>query len=68
MVASGEQASKARFVVGGTVAIASIAAFFSHHPGQRVPANEQYNRNLREGWKRNVDTGADRLLGLRVTQ
>ncbi|HJS42077.1 MAG TPA: FlgD immunoglobulin-like domain containing protein [Gemmatimonadales bacterium] len=70
IVASGEQASKARFVVGGTVAIASIAAFFSHNPGQRIPANEQYNRNLREGWKRTVAEtsrrNAERLKGARL--
>lgn len=70
LVATDEQASKARFVVGGTVAIASIAAFFSHHPGQRIPANEQYNRNLRENYKRNVAEtsrrNAERLKGARL--
>jgi hypothetical protein len=67
IVASGEEASNARFIVGGTIAVASVAAFFSHHPGQRIPANEQYNRNLREGWKRNVAEtsrrNAERLKG-----
>jgi hypothetical protein len=67
LVASGEQASKARLVVGGTVAIAGVAAFFSHHPGQRIPANEQYNHSLRESWKRNVAEisrrNAERLKG-----
>jgi flagellar hook capping protein FlgD len=53
VVATGEEASKARLVVGGAVTIAGIAAFFSHHPGQRLPENEQYNRNLRETWQRN---------------
>jgi hypothetical protein len=54
LVASGEQASSARLIVGGTVTIAGIAAFLSHRPGQRLPGNTQYNRNLRETWKRNV--------------
>jgi hypothetical protein len=54
VVASGEHASSARLIVGGTVTIAGIAAFLSHHPGQRLPGNTQYNRNLRETWKRNV--------------
>lgn len=54
LVATGERASNARLVVGGVVTIAGVAAFFSHHPGQRLPANVQYNRNLRESWQRNV--------------
>lgn len=54
VVASGEQASNARLIVGGTVTIAGIAAFLAHHPGQRLPGNEQYNRNLREQYKRNA--------------
>jgi len=53
VVAEGEEASQARLVVGGAVTIAGIVAFFSHHPGQRLPENEQYNRNLRETWQRN---------------
>ena len=65
VVATGEEASKARLVVGGAVTIAGIAAFFSHHPGQRIPENEQYNRNLRETWQRNSQEiarrNADRL-------
>ena len=67
LVASGEQASSARLIVGGTVAIAGVAAFFSHHPGQRIPANEQYNRQLRDTWKHNVAEttrrNAERLKG-----
>ena len=54
VVASGEHASGARLIVAGTVTIAGLAAFLSHHPGQQVPENVQYNRNLRETWKRNV--------------
>ena len=65
LVASGERASSARLIVGGTVAIAGVAAFLSHHPGQRLPENTQYNRNLRENWRRNVAEisrrNADRL-------
>jgi hypothetical protein len=54
VVASGEHASGARVLVGGTVAIAGLAAFFSHHPGQQLAGNEQYNRSLRDNWRRNV--------------
>lgn len=65
LVASGEHASGARLIVGGTVAIAGVAAFLSHHPGQRLAGNSQYNRNLRENWRRNVAEvsrrNADRL-------
>jgi hypothetical protein len=42
LVATGERASKARLIVGGAVTIAGVAAFFSHHPGQRIPSNELY--------------------------
>ena len=70
VVATGEEASKARLVVGGAVTIAGIAAFFSHHPGQRIPENEQYNRNLRETWQRNSQEiarrNADRLRSSRM--
>jgi hypothetical protein len=54
LVASGEKASNARLIVGGTVTIAGVAAFLAHHPGQRLPGNEQYNRNLREQYRRNA--------------
>jgi hypothetical protein len=53
-VASGEHASNARLIVGGSVAIAGIAAFLSRHPGRSLASNTQYNRNLRDNWKRNV--------------
>lgn len=64
VVASGEDASNARLVVGGAVTVAGIAAFFSHHPGQRLPENEQYNRNLRETWQRNSQEIARRNTDL----
>lgn len=54
LVATDERASNARLVVGGAVTIAGVAAFLSKRPGQRIPANERYNRNLRENWQRNV--------------
>jgi hypothetical protein len=54
IVASGEKASSARLIVGGTVTVAGIVAFLSHHPGQKLPGNERYNRNLREQYKRNA--------------
>ena len=54
VVASGERASSARLIVGGSVAIAGIAAFLSRHPGRELPGNTLYNRNLRDNWRRNV--------------
>jgi hypothetical protein len=54
IVASGESPSNARLIVGGTVTVAGIAAFLSHRPGRTLPGNSQYNRNLRESWRRNV--------------
>ena len=70
VVATGDRASNARLIVGGAVTIAGIAAFFSHHPGQRLPANEQYNRNLRETWRRNsteiARRNADRMRQSRM--
>jgi len=69
-VASGEHATNARLVVGGTVTAAGIAAFLSHRPGRTLPANSQYNRNLRESWKRSVSDvtrrNADRLRQARL--
>jgi len=52
VVANGEDASGARFVVGGTVAVAGIVAFFSRHPGRAIPANVAHNRTLRDAWRR----------------
>jgi hypothetical protein len=65
VVASGDHASNARLIVGGSVAIAGVAAFLSRHPGQRLSGNTQYNRNLRDNWRRNsaeiARRNADRL-------
>jgi FlgD Ig-like domain len=55
VVASREDVSGARFVVGGTVTIAGIAAFFTHHPGRPIPGNAAHNRALRDDWQRAVD-------------
>jgi hypothetical protein len=70
VVASGQDASSARLIVGGAVTVAGIAAFFSHHPGQRIPANVEYNRNLRETWQRNSQEiarrNADRMRQSRM--
>jgi len=55
VVASREDASGARFFVGGTVTIAGIAAFLSHHPGRPIPGNAAHNRVLRDDWRRALD-------------
>ncbi|HEV8303529.1 MAG TPA: FlgD immunoglobulin-like domain containing protein [Gemmatimonadales bacterium] len=70
VVASREDASGARFVVGGTVTIAGIAAFISHHPGRSIPGNAAHNRALRDDWRRAVDDvtrrNAQRLREVRM--
>lgn len=73
VVANGEDASGARFVVGGTVTVAGIVAFFSHHPGRAIPANVAHNRTLRDAWRREDAEVARRnverargMLGIRV--
>ncbi|PYO95179.1 MAG: hypothetical protein DMD62_02375 [Gemmatimonadetes bacterium] len=69
-VSSADHASNARWIVGGTVAVAGVAAFLSHHPGQRIPGNTEYNRNLKENWRRNVAEisrrNADRVRGTKL--
>lgn len=60
VVAGGEDASGARFVVGGTVTIAGIAAFLSRHPGRTMPDNVAHNRALRDAWQRESDGVARR--------
>jgi hypothetical protein len=70
LVAGGDHASGARWIVAGTVTIAGVAAFLSHHPGQRLAGNAQYNRNLRESWRHNVAEisrrNADRMRQARM--
>ena len=53
VVAGDDKPSGARLFVGGTVAIAGVAAFLSHRPGREIPANATYNQNLRDSWRRN---------------
>jgi len=69
-VVASDHASNARLFIGGSVAIAGVAAFLSHHPGQGIPENEQYNRNLRETWRRNAAEvsrrNADRVRGAKL--
>jgi flagellar hook capping protein FlgD len=55
LVANREDASGTRFLVGGAVTIAGIAAFLSHHPGRPIPGNAAHNRALRDDWRRAVD-------------
>jgi hypothetical protein len=73
VVANGEDASGARFVVGGTVTVAGLVAFFSHHPGRSIPANAAHNRTLRDAWRREDAEVASRnaerargMLGIRA--
>src|SRR5467141_2470109 len=72
LVARGEKPSGARFVVGGAVTLASIAAFVSHRPGRQIPANVVHNRGIRD-WqnavaattRRNAERGRG-LIGVRT--
>ena len=50
VVAGGEDHARGRFVVGGAVTIAGIAAFFAHHPARAIPENVAANQRLRDQW------------------
>lgn len=72
LVARGESPSGTRFVIGGSLAIAGIAAFVTHHPGRAIPANVTHNDVVR-AWRAQVDEIARRnaerakgMLGLHV--
>jgi hypothetical protein len=72
LVARGEKPSGARFAVGGTVTLMSIAAFVSRRPGRQIPANVAHNRVIRD-WRRAVADVARRnaergrgLIGVRT--
>ena len=54
VIAPDEKTSSARFVIGGTVTIAGIAAFLSHRPGAPIAANVEHNRAIRDAWRREV--------------
>jgi hypothetical protein len=53
LVAHGAKPSGARFAVGGTLTLVSIAAFVSHRPGRQIRANVAHNRVVRD-WRRAV--------------
>jgi hypothetical protein len=55
IVASREDASGTRYLVGASVTLAGLAAFLSHHPGRPIPGNAAHNRVLRDDWRRAVD-------------
>ena len=50
VVAGGEEHSSGRLVVGGAVTLASVVAFFSHHPNRAIPENIAANRQARDTW------------------
>lgn len=53
LVSKDDKPSNARLIVGASVTIAGVAAFLAHRPGRTLPENTQYNRNLRDTWRRN---------------
>jgi hypothetical protein len=50
-IARGEQASGARFAIGGTLTVASVAAFLARKPGRVIPENVARNAAVR-AWRR----------------
>lgn len=52
MFDAGSQAAGTRFIVGGALSLAGIAAFVSHHPGRRIPENISANAAVRAEWER----------------
>lgn len=65
IVASDENASGARLIIGGAVSAASVAAFFSQRPGRTISANSAHNRALQERWRRDVAEFSRRNAELR---
>lgn len=70
-VARGEDVSGTRLLVGGTVTLAGLVAFLSHHPGRAIPENAVHNRRLQDAWRREVADvtrhNAQRTREVRVT-
>jgi len=50
-VARGERPSGGRFVIGGTLAVAGVAAFLARKPGRAIPENVTHNAVVR-AWRR----------------
>jgi hypothetical protein len=51
LVARGEQPSRGRLVIGGTLTLASVTAFIARRPGRPIPENMTHNAALR-AWRR----------------
>jgi hypothetical protein len=69
--ASNEDATGARFVVGGAVTIAGVVGFFRHRPGGAIPENVAHNQVLRDRWSAARDSvlreNANRRGDIRMT-
>lgn len=52
-------ATGTRFVVGGALSVAGIAAFVSQHPGRRIPENISANTATQTRWERERDAVVD---------
>lgn len=50
---AGPQATGTRFIVGGALGLAGIAAFVSLHPGRRIPDHIADNATVLAAWERN---------------
>ena len=55
VVASGRDATPARFVVGATVGLAGLAGFITHRRGRPLETNVRANARQREAWQRRLE-------------
>jgi hypothetical protein len=71
MIASGAQATPARFVIGGAVGIAGVAGFVAHRGGRPLEKNIAANEARRTEWKSQMEAAsrenAVRRADIRVT-
>lgn len=55
VMASGSNATQARFVVAGAVSLSGVYGFLAQRPGRPLEANVVANRALRDAWERRRD-------------
>ncbi len=65
IVASGADASSARFAISGAIALSGLYGFLAERRPQRIPVNIAANRALREDWRSRADAIRARNAGLR---
>ena len=55
ILAPGERASGARFVVAGTLTVGGLVGYLSRRAGSPLPENAATNRTRRDAWRRHED-------------